>query len=129
MGARTRAERMGAQMRSKYRAVPIDTPDGHFDSMGEFARWQDLKLLEKGKVIHGLKRQVKFELIPATVLPNGKKQRAVTYVADFRYYDSREGKWITEDYKGYQTEVYKLKKKLVYYIYGIEIKETGRQDL
>ena len=119
----------GKTMRSKYRAVPIDTPDGHFDSMGEYARWKDLKLLEKGKVIHGLKRQVKFELIPATVLPNGKKQRAVTYVADFRYYDSREGKWITEDYKGYQTEVYKLKKKLVYYIYGIEIKETGRKDL
>lgn len=116
-------------MRSKYKAVPIDTPDGHFDSMGEFARWEDLKLMQRGGLISGLKRQVKFELIPATVLPNGKKQRAVTYVADFRYYDTREGKWVTEDYKGYQTEVYKLKKKLVYYIYGIEIKETGRQDL
>lgn len=114
---------------SKYRAVPIDTPDGHFDSMGEYARWQDLKLLERGGVITGLKRQIKFELIPATTLPNGKKQRAVNYVADFRYYDSRSGAWVTEDFKGYQTEVYKLKKKLVFYIYGIEIKETGRKDL
>ena len=47
-------------------------------------------------------------------------------MADFRYFDTREGKWITEDYKGHQTDVYKLKKKLVYYVYGIEIKETGR---
>lgn len=116
-------------MRSKYKAVPIDTDDGHFDSMGEYARWQDLKLLQRAGVITGLKRQVKFELIPATILPSGKKQRAVTYVADFRYYDTRDGKWITEDYKGYQTEVYKLKKKLVFYIYGITILETGRRDL
>lgn len=116
-------------MRNKFHAQTIETPDGKFHSIGEYRRWEDLKLLEKGNVIHGLKRQVKFELIPATVLPNGKKQRAVTYVADFRYYDTREGKWITEDYKGFHTEVYKLKKKLVFYVYGIEIKETGREDL
>ena len=115
--------------RSKYRAVKVKTEEGTFDSMGEYARWQDLKLLQRAGVITGLKRQVKFELIPSTILPGGKKQRAVTYVADFRYYDSREGKWITEDFKGYQTKEYKLKKKLVFYIYGIDILETGRKDL
>jgi len=115
--------------RSKYGATKFKAEDGTFDSKGEYLRWQDLKLLQRAGVITGLKRQVKFELIPATILPNGKKQKAVVYVADFRYYDSREGKWITEDFKGYQTEVYKLKKKLVYYIYGIDILETGRKDL
>ena len=113
--------------RNKYGAQRINDPKyGWFDSKGEWERFHELLILQRANVIHGLKRQVKFELIPGTTLPNGKKQRAVTYVADFRYFDTREGKWITEDYKGHQTDVYKLKKKLVYYVYGIEIKETGR---
>lgn len=116
-------------MRSKYRAVPIDTEDGHFDSMGEYARWQDLKLMQRGGLISGLKRQVKFELIPKQKSKDGKNVQPVEYIADFRYYDKRTGQWVTEDFKGMRTDVYKLKKKLMLWRYGIEIKETGRQDL
>lgn len=115
--------------KSKYRAVPIDTEDGHFDSMGEYARWQDLKLLQRGGVITGLKRQVKFELVPKQKTKDGKNVQPVDYVADFRYYDTRTGEWITEDFKGVKTDAYKIKKKLMLWKYGIEIKETGRKDL
>jgi len=115
--------------RSKYKAVPIDTPDGHFDSMGEYARWQDLKLLQRGGVITGLKRQVKFELVPKQTTKDGKTVPAVDYVADFRYYDTRKQEWITEDFKGVRTDAYKIKKKLMLFRWGIEIYETGRQDL
>lgn len=115
--------------KSKYRAVPIDTPDGHFDSMGEFARWEDLKLMQRGGLISGLKRQVKFELVPKQKSKDGKNVQPVEYIADFRYYDKRTSQWVTEDFKGMRTDVYKLKKKLMLWRYGIEIKETGRKDL
>ena len=114
---------------SKYKAVPIDTEDGHFDSMGEYARWQDLKLLQRGGVITGLKRQVKFELVPKQKTKDGKNVQPVDYVADFRYYDTRTGEWITEDFKGVKTDAYKIKKKLMLFRWGIEIRETGRSDL
>lgn len=116
-------------MRSKYRAVPIDTEDGHFDSMGEYARWQDLKLMQRAGLISGLKRQVKFELVPKQKSKDGKNVQPVEYIADFRYCDKGTGEWITEDFKGMRTDVYKLKKKLMLWKYGIEIKETGRRDL
>jgi len=114
---------------SKYKAVKITTDEGTFDSMGEYARWQDLKLLQRGGVITGLKRQVKFELIPKQKTKDGKTVPAVDYVADFRYYDTRKQEWITEDFKGMRTDVYKLKKKLMLFRWGIEIYETGRKDL
>lgn len=117
------------KMMSKYKAVPIDTEDGHFDSTGEFARWQDLKLLQRGGVITGLKRQVKFELVPKQKTKDGKNVQPVDYVADFRYYDTRTGEWITEDFKGMKTDAYKIKKKLMLFRWGIEIRETGRSDL
>jgi len=114
---------------NKFKAVAIDTEDGHFHSMGEYARWQDLKLLEKGGVISGLKRQVKFELAPKRNTKDGKTERAVSYIADFRYLDKKTGEWITEDFKGYRTKEYKVKKAWLFDKYGIEIKETGRGDI
>jgi len=46
-----------------------------------------------------------------------------TYIADFRYKE-RDGTEVVEDCKGFKTDVYRLKKKLVKAIYGIEILET-----
>jgi hypothetical protein len=44
------------------------------------------------------------------------------YRADFVYVES--GKRIVEDTKGMRTDVYKLKKKMMLAILGIDIKET-----
>ena len=119
----------GKTMRpNKYRAVSIDTEDGHFDSMGEYARWEDLKLMQRAGLISGLKRQVKFELVPKQKTKDGKAVKPVEYIADFRYFDKGTNEWITEDFKGVRTDVYKLKKKLMLWRWGIEIRETGRRS-
>ena len=90
-----------------------------FASRKEARRWQELKMLEKAGEITGLSRQLRIELIPKT-----KLYRACYYVADFVYFDKKEKKTVYEDVKGAKTEVYKLKKKILYWRHGIEIKET-----
>ena len=104
---------------NKYHNRKVTVDGITFDSVKEMARWQELRLMERAGEITGLVRQVKIEIIPKT-----KLYRAVSYVADFVYFDKREGKTVYEDTKGMQTEVYKLKKKLLYWRHGIEIKET-----
>lgn len=114
---------------NKFKAVAIDTKDGHFHSMGEYARWEDLKLLEKAGFISGLKRQFKIELAPKRKKEDGTTEHAVNYIADFHYLDNKTNEWVTEDFKGYKTKEYKVKKAWLFDKYGIEIKETGRADI
>lgn len=86
-----------------------------FDSKLEARRYQELKLLEENGEIFDLELQPKFELIPS-FKKDGKTYRKTTYIADFAYKD-KEGQLIIEDTKGYETEVYKIKKKLFEYRY------------
>jgi hypothetical protein len=105
-------------MKNKYGARKLTAPDGQvFDSVKEYHRWGCLKLLERAGEIRDLKRQVKFELIPKQ---NG--ERACYYIADFTYY--MDGKLVVEDCKGFKTDVYKIKKKLMLWVHGIRIEET-----
>ena len=84
--------------------------------------------LEKAGIIQGLCTQVPFELIPAQKLPTPIRmlsgyvkhtERKVVYIADFVYV--KEGQTIVEDTKGYETEVWKIKRKLMLYRYGIQV--------
>lgn len=104
-----------------------------FDSAKEARRWGELQLLERAGKIQDLRRQVKYELIPAQYEPptldkrgrlkSGKLiERSTSYVADFVY--TQDGLTIVEDTKGYRTEAYKLKRKLMLYRYGIRIREV-----
>ena len=103
---------------SKYGNRKLKAPDGQvFDSVKEFHRWGMLRLLERAGRISDLKRQVKYELIPKQ-----DGERACTYIADFTYY--QDGKLVVEDCKGYKTEVFRLKKKLMLWVHGIRIHET-----
>ena len=97
-----------------------------FDSKLEANRYAELKVLEKAGVISQIQLQPVFELIPAFT-KNGKKYRATHYVADFMYYDIQEKKVKIEDTKGYETDVYKLKRKMFEYKYpDLEIIEIRR---
>ena len=89
--------------------------------------------MSRSGAIKGLKRQVKFELIPAQyepdiINPRGKVkkgkliERAVSYSADFVYTDEN-GKTVVEDTKGFRTKDYIIKRKLLLYMHGIRIKE------
>ena len=88
-----------------------------FDSKKEAKRYLELKILEKAGQISHLKLQFPFILISKS-----EYGRAIKYVADFVYYEGN--KRVVEDVKGVRTPVYKLKKRLMAEIYGIEVKET-----
>ena len=113
-------------MKSKYGNRKLKAPDGQvFDSVKEFHRWGVLRLLERAGKISDLKRQVKYVLIPAQRDESGKLlEREMSYVADFQYIDNGLGMVVVEDVKGYKTEVYRLKKKLLLWVHGIRIKEV-----
>lgn len=91
-----------------------------FDSKLEMTRYAELKMLERVGKISKLQLQPKFLLIPKTE----RGGRASYYTADFTYIE--EGKIIVEDAKGFRTDVYKLKKKLLLWRYpNICFIETG----
>ena len=67
--------------------------------------------------------QPKFELIP-TVRTEHETLYKVSYYADFRYTDTKTGGVVVEDVKGYKTETYILKKKMLLHKYkGIDFRE------
>ena len=103
---------------SKYGNTKIRVDGRLFDSKAEAARWQELQLLERAGEITELERQVEYELIPKQ-----KEERAVKYIADFRYKD-HEGNTVVEDTKGVKTPVYILKRKLMLRVHGIRIREV-----
>ncbi len=110
---------------SKYGAKKVTYDGKTFDSQKEAQRYAELRLLERGKVISGLECQKTFVLIPNQKDENGKViERAVKYVADFTYTDTKTGKWIVEDTKGFKTKEYIIKRKLMLHKYGIRIREV-----
>lgn len=86
-----------------------------FDSSAEARRYNQLLYLLRAGVISDLRRQVKFPLAVAGVT-------ICNYIADFAYMDG--GKQVVEDVKGVTTPVYRLKKKLMWAILGIAIREV-----
>lgn len=118
---------------NKYKSHKTSVNGVIFDSKKEYNRYIELTLLSRSGAIKGLKRQVKFELIPAQyepdiINPRGKVkkgkliERAVSYIADFVYTDE-SGKTVVEDTKGFRTKDYIIKRKLLLYMHGIRIKE------
>ena len=118
---------------NKYKSHKTSANGVIFDSKKEYNRYIELTLLSRSGAIKGLKRQVKFELIPAQyepdiINPRGKAkkgkliERAVSYIADFVYTDET-GKTVVEDTKGFRTKDYIIKRKLLLYMHGIRIKE------
>ena len=109
-----------------------------FDSKKEAERYSELKLLERCGAIKNLELQKVYELIPAQYelyerygkngnrIKDGKKciEKSCVYKADFVYIDNETGQQVVEDVKGFRTKEYKIKKKLMLYIYGIKIKEV-----
>jgi hypothetical protein len=88
-----------------------------FPSRREANRYSELRLLERaGKIAH-LETQVRLPLEVNGMLISH-------YVADFKYFDTDARLIVHEDAKGFPTDIYRLKKKLVKALYGIDIVET-----
>lgn len=112
--------------RTKYRSISTKVNGITYASKKEAQRHHELVLLERAGIISELRRQVKFELIPAQRMDGKCKERAASYIADFTYKD-KEKKLHVEDVKGYKKgqayAIFTLKRKLMLYIHGIEIEE------
>lgn len=105
----------------KYHAKKTVVDGITFDSRKEADRYLTLKAMEEEGAIEDLRRQVRYELVPAFDV-DGRHYRPVYYVADFVYVE--DGKEVVEDVKGMRTDTYRLKSKLFAKRYGMSIKET-----
>ena len=102
---------------SKYGNVQTVVDAMTFASKAEARRYGELKLLEQAGVIKDLVCQPKYSIVV-----NGKK--ICDYIGDFSYLDGHA--LVLEDVKAHitKTPAYRLKKKLVFAIYNIEITEV-----
>lgn len=116
-----------SKYRSKYGNRKVKKDGVVFDSIKEFHRYSELKLLERAGKIWDLKRQVPFTLIPAQKEGRKVLERACKYIADFTYMKSGTdgvAELVVEDTKGFKTPEYIVKRKLLLYTHGIRIKEV-----
>lgn len=103
-----------ADKRSKYNAKK----SLGYDSKKEARRADELWKLQLGGFISDLHRQVPFILQEAFAYYDHNKEkevsvRAVIYVADFTYFDKERNLNVIEDTKGFKTDVYMVKKKML----------------
>lgn len=126
------------EKKKKYNNVPDARGDIRFDSKKEARRYDELMLRLRAGEIRDLKLQPQFTLSEAYTTPEGKRVRAIRYVADFSYYERYEDEiaklagfdcesWrpVVEDVKSRatKTRVYAIKKKLLLEKYEIEVTE------
>lgn len=102
--------------RSKYHAKKVKDGGYTFDSQAEHRRWKELWLLQMAGQISGLAVHPVFHL-----MVNG--ERVGNYIGDFLYY-LPDNTRVVEDVKGVLTPIYRLKKKLMKAIHGIDIVEV-----
>ncbi len=100
----------------KYKNKRVECDGYGFDSGHERDRYVDLKMLQRAGTIVDLQLQPRYPLEVNGILVG-------TYVGDFYYVDAK-GDPHCEDAKGVRTAVYKLKRKLVKAIYGVDVEEV-----
>ena len=96
-----------------------------FDSKDESLYYQALKDMKNKGLIKDFELQHKF-LLQKAFAKNGKKYRAITYIADFRVINNDGSAYIV-DVKGMLTTEFKIKLKLFNYKYSdIELRLISR---
>ncbi len=99
----------------RYRNCPVTVDGEYYESKREMLYHQDLKNLQRAGHISNLKRQVPFLCEVSGV-------KICKYIADFQYVEN--GRLRVVDVKSPATArdpVFRLKKKLVQAIHGVEI--------
>lgn len=112
-----RFAKQGRPPRTKFRSCPTRCSEGVMhQSALEARRCTELHLMQKGGLIAGLVAhpQKRYSLDV-----NG--QHICDYMADFAYYDKERQTTVVEDTKGFQTEVFRLKMKLMAACHGIDV--------
>lgn len=104
-------------MSHKYNAKPTDLDGLHFDSKAEAQRYRDLVLCQRAGAITNLEVHPRFVLQRAFHDNQGEHQRAITYEADFSYFEQGNPRLIVEDVKGFENQAWKIKRKLFLFHY------------
>ena len=79
--------------------------------------------MQRAGIIHNLREQVKYVLIPTQRDNSGKLlEKECSYYADFVY--EKDGNTIVEDTKGVRTKEYIIKRKLMLWVHGIRVREV-----
>jgi len=120
----------------RFKPKKVENEYGVFDSKSEYERYLLLLDMERNGLITDLKRQVTYELLPqqTKVVRKALKTKVkevvkvveqdMKYTCDFTYYD-KDGEFIAEEFKGSRyciDDSIRIKKKLLYYMHGIELK-------
>lgn len=100
---------------SKFNAKRVQLGGLNFDSLAEAEHYKKLLALERVKKIVGLQVHPVFELQKPFIDFSGKRQRAITYEADFYYIEPGNPLPIVEDVKGVETAAWRIKKRLFLY--------------
>lgn len=103
--------------KAKYSNNKVEYDGKIFDSKKEYQRYRKLLIFLKAGAIGQLQLQVPYEL-------NEGGTHSLKYVADFVYVDALTGETVVEDTKGFKTREYLKKKRLMFKVYKIKIKET-----
>lgn len=98
---------------AKYKNKRVDRGGQVFDSKREASDYDGLAMLERGGVIRDLKRQVTIPLIVNGVT-------ITRYRADFTYIKVSTGKTVIHETKGFWTDLFRIKWKLLQAIHGDE---------
>ena len=108
IGAKPKAKR-------KYRNEPIVVDGRRYDSKREAAVCENLIRLERTGKIGGLEFQKRFPLL------GPKGELICTYVADACYWDHEADRFRVIDVKGVETKEFRLKKRLMRILKGIDV--------
>lgn len=105
-------------MKNKYGNKKVEVDGIKFDSKAEAKMYSQLKQLESTGRVEDLIVHPKYELFPRLKLLDGTTQRAISYSADFQFYDNDQRRLRVVDCKGWKTQVYALRKKLFNYVFA-----------
>ncbi|MEM6670797.1 MAG: DUF1064 domain-containing protein [Pseudomonadota bacterium] len=103
----------------KFNAKRVEVDGEFFDSQAEATRWRTLRVLQDAGEIANLERQPKFQIDI-----NG--QDCGAYKADFAYFHGEER--VVEDVKGFETETFKFKRKIVEALFFVRIELVRASD-
>ncbi|RAS13528.1 DUF1064 domain-containing protein [Ensifer adhaerens] len=104
--------------RNKYGAKRTVIDGVLFDSKAEATYYTALKMREKAGEVSAVELQRPFSLL------GPKGELICTYKADFCFWDHKADRFRVVDVKGVETSVFKLKRKMMKVLLGIEVETT-----
>ena len=112
--------RSGFKRKNKYGAIKTMRDGVLFDSKLEAFHYDNLKLLQLAGEIRDLELQHEMPL------KIGDAQICI-YIADYRYFDIKEAKWVISDAKGIETDVFRIKWKIAQVLHPENIYELRKK--